>query len=454
MTHLPRIAGRLFNTPLLVLPETALTVAANLSDRLGVDMDGVELPVGARRDSLRPGAFALGLSRPDDDEDDAPYGIHDGTATIPIHGELVNRGSWLDAYSGLVSYDGLTAALRQAEADPAVTGILLDIDSPGGEASGCMEAADVVRDVAGTKPVSAFVNGLGCSAAYALAAGCTDITVTPSALVGSIGVVLMHVDRTAALGKAGLKPTLIHAGAYKVDGHSAQPLADGARDRLQARIDGAYDLFVGSVASHRPMTDAAVRGTEAGVFMGAEAVKIGLADRVGTLADALATLPKPAPATAGLPAPFRGSTMTTPTETISRAAHDAAVASLRAELEGGTAAAVATARAEGVKAGATDERTRIAGILGHAEAKERATQARHLAFSTGMAVDAAADLLVASAKEVAATATTTTKTHRLDAIVPVPPVGADAGEVAPQSEGERGASAFAAARGVKPAAAR
>ncbi len=418
MTYLPRIAGRLFNVPLLVMPETALTVAANLSDRFGVDMDGVELPVGARREDLRPGAFTVGRARSDDD-DDAPYSIHDGVATITIHGELVNRGSWLDAYSGLVSYDALTVALRQAEGDPAVNGILLDIDSPGGEASGCMETADVVRAVAGTKPVSAFINGLGCSAAYALAAGCTDITVTPSAMVGSIGVVMMHVDRSAALGKAGLKPTLIHAGAHKVDGHSTAPLADDVRDRLQARINGAYDLFVGSVVSHRPMTDAKVRGTEAGVFMGAEAVKIGLADRVGTVDDARATLPKPA--LTGMPYSFGGSYMATPTETVSRAAHDTALASLRAELEGSTASATAAARAEGEKLGATAERTRISGILGHAEAKERGAQAHHLAFSTGMTVDDAVGLMTASAKEAA---TAVVPPGRMG-FVPKPPVQPD-----------------------------
>ncbi len=402
MTYLPRIAGRLFNVPLLVMPETALAVAANLSDRLGVDMEGVDLPAGARREDLRPGAFTVGRSRSDDDED-APYSIHDGVATITIHGELVNRGSWLDAYSGLVSYDALTAALRQAEADPAVKGILLDIDSPGGEASGCMETADVVRAVAGTKKVSAFVNGFGCSAAYALAAGCTDITVTPSAMVGSIGVVMMHVDRSAALGKAGLKPTLIHAGAHKVDGHSTAPLADDVRDRLQARINGAYDLFVGSVVSHRPMTDAAVRGTEAGVFMGADAVKIGLADRVGTIDDALGTLPEPA--VTGQFYSFQGSYMGTPNETVSRASHDSALASLRAELESGTASTVTAARTEGEKAGAAAERARISGILGHAEAKERANQAHHLAFSTSMTVEDAVGLMAASAKDAAPAAT-------------------------------------------------
>jgi hypothetical protein len=65
-----------------------------------------------------------------------------------------------------------------------------------------------------------------------------------------------------------------------------------------------------------------------------------------------------------------------------------------------------------------------------------------------MSVDDAAALLGASAKE-AATSTTAAKTHRLDAIVPVPPVGADAGDDAPKTETEKGAAAFAAARGVK-----
>ena len=138
--------------------------------------------------------------------------------------------------------------------------------------------------------------------------------------------------------------------------------------------------------------------------------------------------------------------MATPTETVSRAAHDTALASLRADLEAGTASAVTAARAEGEKAGASAERTRISGILGHAEAKDRSTQARHLAFSTGLSIDDAVGLLAASAKETAQ-ASGGRGGHRLDGNVPVPPVGADAGEEAPKSDVERGAAAFGAARG-------
>ncbi len=432
---LPRIAGRLFNTPLLMMPETALTVASALSERLGLDLDG-PAPLGAR------GFDALAVDRGGDPDDgDAPYSIHEGVATIPIHGELVNRGSWLDAYSGLVSYSGLGVSLQTAAADPAVSGILLDVDSGGGEFAGCIETAAIVRAVSEVKPISVFVNGACCSAAYALSAGASDITVSPSAIVGSIGVMMLHLDRSGALGKAGVKPTIIHAGAFKADGHSTQPLDDGSLGRLQAMVDESHALFVGSVAEHRDgMSEAAVRATEAGVYLGAEAVRLGLADRVGTLDDALARLPQPAPATAGaVPTPFRGITMAAlPTETISRNSHTAA-------LE----AAAAAARTEGERAGAASERARISGILGHAEATERGAQARHLAFETDMAAEGAVALLKASAKEGASAPAG--KKHRLDAIVPVPPVGGDAPEDEPKTEAERGAAAFASARGVKPA---
>ena len=404
MDPLPRIAGRLFNAPLLVLPEAALAVAAALADRLGIEMGGL-----SAQGALRPRAFL------DDDTDggdgDAPYAIHDGVATIQVRGELINRGSWLSALCGLTSYEALTAALRMAAADPAVRGILLDVDSPGGEAAGAMETAAVVRDVSAQKPVVAFVDSLAASAGYAIAAGASEIVATPSSTLGSIGVVMLHLDRSAANQKAGVKPTLIHAGAYKVDGHSSQPLDDDARGRLQARIDGTYDLFVSSVAAHRPMTEAAVRATEAGVFMGASAVEAGLADRIGTRADALALFPPPDSGAAFDFSSLQGLNMSAPPETVSRAAHDSALASARAD-----------AHAEGVKAGAAGERTRVAAILGHAEAEGRDTLARHLAFETDMGVEAAAKMLKASAKEAPAAAPVQSRMDR----VPNPAVMPDA----------------------------
>jgi signal peptide peptidase SppA len=384
---LPRVAARLFNAPLMVLPETAAAIAANLADRFGVEpiVAAAPPPAPPRKGgegSAAPKAGAWSDDDRENDAEDAPYALADGIATIAVHGELINRGSWLDAYSGLTSYERLGKALRQAEADPNARAVILDVDSPGGEAAGAMETAAIVRAVSKVKPVKAFVNSTGASAAYAIAAAASELIVTPSAIVGSIGVVCLHMDRSEMLAEAGVKPTLIHAGAYKVDGNSLQPLGAGAKSRIQAQIDAVYDLFVESVGRHRPdLGEAGARKTEAGVFMGALAVEAGLADRVDTMDGVRRSL------TRSRNSVFGGKQMTT----------ENPAAFSQADLDAAVARASTAARAEGVeegrKAGAEAERARVKAILGCDEAKGRETSAQHLALSTGMSLEDAQGVL-------------------------------------------------------------
>jgi signal peptide peptidase SppA len=219
----------------------------------------------------------------------APYTVaNGGVAILPVRGELVNRSSLDDAAWGLTSYEGLRSALRMAERDHRVRSLVLDIDSPGGELAGATETAAIVSDVATTKPVVAYINSLAGSAAYAIAAAASEIIATPSATLGSIGVVWLHLDRSKMLSDAGFKPTLLHAGAFKTDGNSLEILGPNARARIQALLDGAYELLLTSIGKHRPALGAAgARATEAGLFMGQAAVGAGLADRVGDLSFAL-----------------------------------------------------------------------------------------------------------------------------------------------------------------------
>lgn len=432
------VAARLFNAPLLILPETAVTIATNLAARFGIE------PI-RNVEALPAPAAAIMFPGDDDQDDDRPYAMSDGIATISVRGELVNRGSWLSSFSGLTTYETLANSLRQAVEDDAVRGVLLDIDSPGGEAAGAMEAAAVVRSVASAKPVKAFVNSLAASAAYAIAAGADTITVTPSSTVGSIGVVLLHIDRSQAMDKAGMKPTLIHAGAYKTDGHSTKPLGDDAKGRIQAMVDGVYDLFVASVAEHRAtLTEDAVRKTEAGLFMGAAAVAAGLADNVGTLADVLNSFPKTTKGSAFAPLP-KGAYMTTQTSIpeghVSKPDHDATViaATTKAHAEG---------REIGIKAGSTAERERIKAILTCEDAKGREASALHLALATSMSVEDARGALAGLVAAAPAAATPPApapapKGNRLDNLVPVPKVEPDAIADGPKSERERGLAAFA-----------
>jgi signal peptide peptidase SppA len=221
----------------------------------------------------------------DDVSDDRrpPYVASSGVATIPVHGDLVNRGSWLSRAFGLTSYQDIRSALRQAAADPLVKSIVLDIDSAGGEAAGAAETADEVRALSRLKPVTAYVNSMAASGAYWIASGASEIVATPSATLGSIGVVWLHTDRSKAYAARGVKPTLLHAGAFKVDGNSMEPLEPEAKARIQAQIDDTYDLFVNSVGKHRPALGAAgARETKAAIFMGQKAVDAGLADRLSS----------------------------------------------------------------------------------------------------------------------------------------------------------------------------
>ena len=265
---LAQIASRVLNRPLLLHPDKVDLILHVLQGRIGIAPLAAPDPqsnrfVGTyRRDNGSIGSMS----------------VANGIAILPIVGSLVNRGAWIGASSGLVSYEGIAAQLREAEADPDVRAVLLDIDSPGGEATGMFAAAKLVSAVNKTKPVVAFVNDVAASAAYGIASAASEIIVSPTSMVGSIGVVLTHLDRSGELEDRGVKPTLIHAGAHKVDGHAFSPLSEAVRADLQAEVLKIYDQFVGLVAEGRAgrMTEQAIRTTEARTYLGADAIAQGL----------------------------------------------------------------------------------------------------------------------------------------------------------------------------------
>ena len=125
--------------------------------------------------------------------------------------------------------------------------------------------ADLIRSVRQTKPVTAFVNDMAASAAYGIASAANEIVVSPTSIVGSIGVVMLHADRSGELAAQGVKPTLIFAGSHKVDGNPFEPLSDAVRADLQASVDAHYRQFLDTVAAGRgrKLTADMARATEA-----------------------------------------------------------------------------------------------------------------------------------------------------------------------------------------------
>jgi signal peptide peptidase SppA len=243
----------------------------------------VILAVLGDRLNIRPPAADLALPGPRNPPAGTP-----GIAVIPVHGTLVKRTAGLDAASGLTSYAEIGAMLAAALADPAVAGILLDVDSPGGEASGSFELARQVRAASTVKPVWAVANDSAFSAAYAIAASAQRVIVAETGGVGSIGVIALHIDQSVKDAQDGYRYTAITAGSHKNDFSPHAPLDDAARAELQTEVDRLYGLFAGQVAVHRGMSEERVRATEAGLFFGPNAVTVGLADGVGTFESALA----------------------------------------------------------------------------------------------------------------------------------------------------------------------
>jgi capsid assembly protease len=391
MSNLIHIADRVLNRPLMILPDKLALIAQILEGRIGIDAAGLGENIDMSALQGPDASRFVGSSLTADGRSSKPYRVEKGTAIIQVLGSLVNRGAWIGAKSGMTSYEGLAFQLDQAKADGDVERVIIDLDSPGGEAVGAFEAGDKVAALAKVKEVVAVVNGMAASAAYAIAAQATKIVTTPSGISGSIGVVMMHADYSQAMVQKGIKPTLIFAGAHKVDGHPYGPLPDSVKADLVAEIDQFYSLFVSSVAKGRKgrLTEKSVRGTEARTFIGQAAVDAGVADAVGSFETALADLQR---GSARNPSSKRANMEKIFSQVELDTAVTAAVTAARTEFAA-TATAAATQATAAINAarveGQTAERERFKAILGSEEAKGREATALHFAQNSDMSADAA-----------------------------------------------------------------
>ncbi|MCB5201713.1 S49 family peptidase [Neorhizobium sp. T786] len=286
MRDLPHLASLIFNRPLLFRGDIGTGIIDAIGPRIlsGERIDRTEVVAAFERPSRE--ARAPGGSRR---LAGGAYMDRDGIAVLPIVGSLVRRGTWLDAECGMMSYGLIQNAVAEILLDASVRGLMLEIDSSGGEANGCFDCADFIKVASATsgKPVWAHANEIMCSAAYGLGSSASKIWVARTGEVGSIGVLGAHVDRSAADKMAGVKWTYIFAGEHKTDGNPHEPLGEGTLARMQTDVDHLMDMFVDLASQNRGMTGEEIRATNAEIFRGSLAVESGLADEVGTLDEAL-----------------------------------------------------------------------------------------------------------------------------------------------------------------------
>jgi ClpP class serine protease len=167
-------------------------------------------------------------------------------------------------------------------ASDQVKSIILDIDSPGGEANGCSELADHIFEARGQKPIAAYIGGTGASAAYWIASACDRVFASDSAIIGSIGV-------QSALRSEKNEGEIRFVSSQSPNKNRDPATEEGARE-VQAVIDGLAEVFILKVARNRGVGRETVLEEfgQGSVFVGAEAQKRGLIDEITTLESVIA----------------------------------------------------------------------------------------------------------------------------------------------------------------------
>jgi ClpP class serine protease len=206
----------------------------------------------------------------------------EGVAIIPVHGPLIRRGNWIQEVSGAVSTELLAKDFNAALDNPNVREILLEIDSPGGEANGTAELAEMIFNARGRKRIVGYATGDCCSGAYWLASACEELYVSETSMVGSIGVAAVIHDTSARDERTGKK-------AYKFVSSNApnkRPNLDTAEGRsvVQKTLDDLETIFISKVARNRSVTTDVVMSDfgKGGVLTGEAAVAAGMADGIST----------------------------------------------------------------------------------------------------------------------------------------------------------------------------
>ena len=232
--------------------------------------------------------------------------VNNGVACINIAGSLVDGSAGFGVYFGMIGYNDIRNALAAAVSDPEVESILLNISSGGGMVAGCHECAQLIARVNTVKPVITYTGSAMASAALWLGSQAQHMVSAETAIVGSIGILMVHMDRTEQLKQEGIKATIIRAGSEKALANPFEALTDAAKTQLQDQADALYAIFLGQVASARGVT-AAKADTKFGQgreFLGKAALDVGLVDAIGTIEDAYAKaiskMPKKKPGVASV----------------------------------------------------------------------------------------------------------------------------------------------------------
>ncbi len=189
-----------------------------------------------------------------------------------------------------IGSEGLSETLRKARLDDKIKAVVLRVNSPGGSAL----ASEIIwREVEllrkAKKPVVVSMGDVAASGGYYIACGADSILAEPNTITGSIGVFgLIPNTQKLMHDKLGITSDGVKVGKYSDLGKLDRPLTADEKVIYQKYVDEIYDQFLTRVADGRRLNKAQVDSIAQGrVWTGADALHIGLVDRLGNLEDAV-----------------------------------------------------------------------------------------------------------------------------------------------------------------------
>lgn len=213
--------------------------------------------------------------------------VRDGVALVKVRGVVSRYASWMHDICGGTSTEALAKALSASIEDPKVRAVVLWIDSPGGQVNGLNELAEMIYQARDRKKIVAYAGGTACSAAYWLASACSEVVIDATAELGSVGTVAGFRIMPPVDGEQRIEIVSSNAPNKRLD-----PTSEAGRDAVQTVVDDLEAVFIDAAARYMGVTRDKVLADfgKGGTFIGAKAVKQGLAHRLGSLEGLIAEL--------------------------------------------------------------------------------------------------------------------------------------------------------------------
>lgn len=214
--------------------------------------------------------------------------VEGNTAIVPVEGKLHAKENWITRMFGVMTYETLANIMAFLATDDDIKNVLLNIDSPGGEAKGLDVATDAIAAVQAVgKKVVSHTSGDMMSAAYWIGSTGSPVTASRHAEVGSIGVTATHVEYSEMHKDNGINITVLRKGKEKALATPFEKLTDKAREQIDRSMERSYTAFIDTVAENRGLSSEHVRRHIATgrVFSSQEGVDLNLIDEVASFND-------------------------------------------------------------------------------------------------------------------------------------------------------------------------